>query len=104
MAREYPENPVVGMGGVVIEEGRALLIRRGSEPLRGEWSIPGGTLELGGSLESGVARGLLDETGLDRRVLELIEVFDRVYLEDAGGDGVATKTGPRFHYVIVDYL
>jgi 8-oxo-dGTP diphosphatase len=102
--REYPEHPIVGVGGVVIERDRALLIRRGSEPLRGEWSIPGGTLELGESLESGVARELLEETGLEVRVLELIEVFDRVYLEDAGGDGVATKTGPRFHYVIVDYL
>jgi 8-oxo-dGTP diphosphatase len=102
--REYPERPVVGVGGVVIENERALLIRRASEPLRGEWSIPGGTLELGESLERGVARELLEETGLEVRVLELIELFDRVYLEDAGGDGVATKKGPRFHYVIADYL
>ncbi|HYW67653.1 MAG TPA: NUDIX domain-containing protein, partial [Candidatus Dormibacteraeota bacterium] len=55
MAREYPERPVVGVGGVVIENGRVLLIRRGSEPLRGHWSIPGGTLELGESLQQGVA-------------------------------------------------
>jgi 8-oxo-dGTP diphosphatase len=101
--REYPERPVVGVGGVVIEKERALLIRRGSEPLRGEWSIPGGTLELGESLERGVARELLEETGLEVRVLELIDVFDRVYVEEAAGDGAAKK-GPRFHYVIVDYL
>ena len=56
-----------------------LLIRRGSEPLRGEWSIPGGTLELGESLQEGVARELSEETGLDVRVLELIEVFDRIF-------------------------
>jgi 8-oxo-dGTP diphosphatase len=103
MAREYPERPVVGVGGVVIDDGRTLLIRRGSEPLRGQWSIPGGTLELGESLEDGVARELLEETGLEVRVLELIEVFDRIFTEpDAGGGG--TPPRPKFHYVIVDYL
>src|SRR6266851_5212170 len=55
-SREYPERPVVGIGGVIIDQGRTLLIRRGSEPLRGEWSIPGGTLELGETLEEGVVR------------------------------------------------
>lgn len=102
-SREYPERPIVGVGGVVIEEGKALLIRRGTEPLLGEWSIPGGTLEVGETLEEGVARELLEETGLEVRVLELIEVFDRIYVEStAGVDG--PKKGPRFHYVIVDYL
>src|SRR6266478_3142355 len=81
-SREYPERPVVGIGGVIIDQGRTLLIRRGSEPLRGEWSIPGGTLELGETLEEGVVRELLEETGIEVRVLELIEVFDRVFLED----------------------
>jgi 8-oxo-dGTP diphosphatase len=103
MAREYPERPVVGVGGVVIEDGRTLLILRGSEPLRGQWSIPGGTLELGESLEAGVARELLEETGLEVRVLDLIEVFDRIFTErDAGGGGTPQK--PKFHYVIIDYL
>ena len=67
MAREYPDRPVVGIGGVVIENGRALLIKRGSEPLLGQWSIPGGTLELGESLQEGVARELLEETGYSAR-------------------------------------
>lgn len=103
MAREYPERPVVGVGGVVIEDGRTLLIRRGSEPLRGQWSIPGGTLELGESLEAGVARELLEETGLEVRIVDLIEVFDRIFTEpDAGGGGTPQK--PKFHYVIIDYL
>jgi 8-oxo-dGTP diphosphatase len=103
MAREYPERPVVGVGGVVIDDGRTLLIRRGSEPLRGQWSIPGGTLELGESLKDGVARELLEETGLEVRVLDLIEVFDRIFTEpDAGGGGTLQR--PKFHYVIVDYL
>lgn len=103
MAREYPERPVVGVGGVVIEGGRTLLIRRGSEPLRGQWSIPGGTLELGESLQAGVARELLEETGLQVRVLDLIEVFDRIFTEPGDGGGGSPQK-PRFHYVIVDYL
>jgi len=103
LAREYPERPVVGVGGVVIESGRALLIRRGSEPLRGQWSIPGGTLELGESLVEGVARELLEETGLQVRVLEMIEVLDRIYTEQTDGGG-GTPDRPRFHYVIIDYL
>ena len=102
-SREYPERPVVGIGGVIIDGGRALLIRRGSEPLRGEWSIPGGTLELGETLEQGVARELLEETGIGVCVLELIEVFDRIYAED-GTVAARAQKKPRFHYVIVDYL
>jgi 8-oxo-dGTP diphosphatase len=102
-SREYPERPVVGVGGVIIQDGRALLIRRGSEPLRGEWSIPGGTLELGESLQEGVARELREETGLVVRVLELIEVFDRIFLDESSRSS-ERKPGPRFHFVIVDYL
>src|SRR3982074_1562568 len=101
-SRKYPARALVGVGGVVIDNGRALLIRRASEPLRGEWSIPGGMLELGEALEEGVARELLEETGLTVRVIELIEVFDRIYLESTAGTN--GKKGPRFHYVIVDYL
>ena len=111
MSREYPERPVVGVGGVVIEGGRALLIRRGSEPLLGQWSIPGGTLELGESLEHGVVRELKEETGLTVRIVEMIEVFDRIYEDQAaaGGESLppgveSKKKGPRYHYVIIDYL
>jgi 8-oxo-dGTP diphosphatase len=103
MAREFPNHPVVGVGGVVIHNDRALLIRRGSEPLRGQWSIPGGTLELGETLQQGVARELLEETGLEVKVLDLIEVFDRIFTEP-GSDSASEQKGPRFHFVIVDYL
>ena len=104
-SREYPERPLVGVGGVVIDNGRALLIRRASEPLRGEWSIPGGMLELGETLEQGVARELLEETGLQVRVLELIEVFERiVYAPNGASAGADGLERPRFHYVIADYL
>ncbi len=102
-SREFPERPVVGVGGVLIHKGRVLLVRRGSEPLRGEWSIPGGTLELGETLAEGVARELLEETGLVVRVLGQIEVFERIYTEKSDGANKREKR-PRFHYVIVDYL
>src|SRR6266581_7265280 len=95
-SREYPEKPVVGIGGVIIEQGRTLLIRRGSEPLRGEWSIPGGTLEVGETLEEGVVRELLEETGIKVRVIEIIEVFDRIYADD-GTIVAQTQKKPRFH-------
>lgn len=103
MAREYPDRPVVGVGGVVIENGRALLIKRGSEPLLGQWSIPGGTLELGESLQQGVARELLEETGLEVQVLDMIEAFDRIFL-DPGTANEEGRSRPKYHYVIVDYL
>jgi 8-oxo-dGTP diphosphatase len=104
-SREYPERPLVGVGGVVIDDGRALLIRRASEPLRGEWSIPGGMLELGETLQEGVARELLEETGLQVRVLQLIEVFERiVYASNREGAASEGSGRPRFHYVIADYL
>ena len=102
-SREYPERPVVGVGGVIIHEGRALLIRRGSEPLRGEWSIPGGTLELGETLTEGVVRELREETGVEVHVLGQIEVFERIFTEKSG-EKTEKKKRPRYHFVIVDYL
>lgn len=95
MKREYPDRPIVGVGGVVIHRNRALLIRRGSEPLKGEWSIPGGMLELGEELAEGMRRELKEETGLEVEPLEVIAAFDRVLRE---GKRV------KYHYVIVDYV
>jgi 8-oxo-dGTP diphosphatase len=103
LSREYPERPIVGVGGVVIEEGRTFLIRRGGEPLRGRWSIPGGTLELGETLLEGVAREMLEETGLVVRILDLIELFERISPHDTLQP--RAKNGrPKFHFVIADYL
>jgi ADP-ribose pyrophosphatase YjhB (NUDIX family) len=95
MKREFPQQPIIGVGGVVIDRGRALLIRRGKEPLKGEWSIPGGMLELGEELTAGVQRELKEETGLEVRPVEVILVFDRIQRQ---GRRV------KYHYVIVDYL
>ena len=96
---------MVGVGGVVIDGGRALLIRRGSPPLLGEWSIPGGLLEVGETIEQGIARELAEETGLDVRVVELIEVLDRIFPAPPGSDGKpADPKRPQYHFVILDYL
>ena len=102
-SREYPDRPVIGVGGVIIDNGRTVLIRRGTEPLLGEWSIAGGTIEIGETLEEAVHRELREETGLEVRVLELIELFDRIYL-DQHSTAATDKKKPRFHYVIADYL
>jgi 8-oxo-dGTP diphosphatase len=101
--REYPERPIVGVGGVLIDDGKALLIRRGSEPLLGQWSIPGGTLEVGETIVEGIARELFEETGITVRVLDLIEVFERInpYSPPESREAVPR---PRFHFVIVDHL
>jgi 8-oxo-dGTP diphosphatase len=80
----------------VIAGGRTLHIRRGNPPLEGEWSIPGGTLDVGETLIEGVRRELEEETGLKVRVLDLIEVFERIFLDAEGR--------PKFHFVILDYL
>jgi 8-oxo-dGTP diphosphatase len=96
LSREYPERPFIGVGGVVISGNRVLLIQRGNPPLEGQWSIPGGMLELGETLIEGVRRELAEETGLDVRVLNLIEVFERLDLDQSGK--------PKYHFVVLDYL
>lgn len=96
---------MVGVGGVVIDDGRALLIRRGSHPLKGEWSIPGGLLEVGETIVQGIARELAEETGLEVRVVELIEVFERIFPAPPNADGTpGDPARPQYHFVILDYL
>jgi ADP-ribose pyrophosphatase YjhB (NUDIX family) len=92
---EFPERPIVGVGAVVVHEGRALIVKRAHEPRRGEWSLPGGRVELGETLVEATRRELREETGLEVAVGELIEVFDRIHRLD---DRV------RYHFVIVDFL
>jgi 8-oxo-dGTP diphosphatase len=95
MQREFPDAPLVGVGAVVVDQGRVLLVQRGTEPLRGQWSLPGGLVECGESLSNAVAREVREETGLNVEPVELIELLDRIYRE---GERV------RYHYVIADYL
>ena len=95
MQREFPLAPLVGVGAVVVEQGRVLLVRRGTEPLKGQWSLPGGMLELGESLTGGVVREVREETGIIVEPVELVELLDRIQRD---GERV------RFHYVLADYL
>ncbi len=95
MQREFPWSPLVGVGAVVVDRGRVLLVRRGTEPLRGQWSLPGGMVEIGEALTAALVREVGEETGLMVDVVELIELLDRIHRD---GDRV------RFHYVIADYL
>lgn len=96
MQREYPQHPLVGVGALIVEDGRVLLIKRGKAPLLGEWSIPGGMLELGETVRAGAEREALEETGLVVHAAELLGVFDRVI------PGEDNRT--RYHYVLVDFL
>lgn len=93
--REYPERPILAVGGVVVHQGRALLIRRGQPPLEGRWSIPGGIVELGETIADAVARELKEETGVCVRVLDLIEIYEKVARDEAGA--------AQYHFVILDY-
>ena len=95
--REFPQAPIVGVGALVIDGGRMLLVRRGHEPLKGRWSLPGGVLELGETLEQGVMREVLEETGLQVRPVAMVEVLDRITRDQASGR-------IRYHYVLVDFL
>ena len=95
-SRQYPERPIVGVGAVIVDAGKVVLVRRRYEPLAGQWSLPGGTLELGETLEAGAAREIREETGLHVEVGPIIEVFDRIMLDD--------ERHVRYHFVLVDYL
>jgi len=96
MKREYPEHPLVGVGAVMVEGDRVVLVRRAAQPMAGEWSIPGGLLELGEAMREGAEREALEETGLQVEAGEMLEVLDRI-VPDADGK-------PRYHYVLIDFL
>ena len=96
MKRDYPERPIIGVGAVIIHGDRGLLVRRATEPLKGEWSVPGGMLELGEKLREGAAREALEETGLQVDVGEVLDVFDSIFTDDDG------RT--QYHYVLIDFL
>ncbi len=96
MKRDYPERPIIGVGAVIVTGDRALLVRRATEPLKGEWSVPGGMLELGEKLRDGAAREALEETGLQVEAAEVLDVFDSIFT-DADG-----RT--QYHYVLIDFL
>ena len=96
MVREYPERPIVAVGGIVVRDGRVLLVKRGREPSAGRWTIPGGAVRVGEQLHEAVVRELREECGVEVEVGPVVEVLDRVVR-----DGTSRV---QFHYVIIDYL
>jgi 8-oxo-dGTP diphosphatase len=94
--REYPSVPRVGVGAVVLDNGRVLLVRRGKQPLIGKWSLPGGMVELGETTREAIRREVAEECGLEIRVGEVAGILDRV-VRDAEGR-------IRYHWVLVDYV
>jgi 8-oxo-dGTP diphosphatase len=95
-SRQYPAQPIVGVGAVIMQQGKVVLVKRKFEPLAGQWSLPGGRLELGETLESGLAREMIEETGLEVQVGPVVDVFDRILLDP--------ERRVRYHYVLIDYL
>lgn len=95
MKRDYPDRPLVGVGAVIVSGDRAVIVQRGSEPLKGQWSIPGGALEVGETLRQCAVREALEETGLQVEAGEVLEVFDAIYAEPDGRI--------LYHYVLIDF-
>jgi ADP-ribose pyrophosphatase YjhB (NUDIX family) len=96
MSRDFPDRPIAGVGAVIVHQGRVVIVQRANEPRKGEWSIPGGVLEIGETLRQCAAREAREETGLEVEPGEVLDVFDSITTEP---DGRA-----RYHFVIVDFL
>ena len=94
--RKYPDRPYVGIGAVIVHEGRVVLVKRRFEPLAGQWSIPGGAVEAGETLEACITREMAEETGFFVQVGPVIEVLDRITRDDEGRI--------LYHFVLIDYL
>ncbi len=94
--REYPKHPLIGVGAIIIDGDKIVLIERGHAPLAGEWSIPGGVLEIGETMREGVVREAREETSLLVEPLDLLGVYDRVLRDDRGQ--------VLYHYVLIDFL
>jgi mutator protein MutT len=94
--RRYPQRPVLGIGALIFDRGKILLVERGKEPLKGCWSLPGGVLEIGETLEQGIVREVREETGLEVEPLKMLEIFERIIRDSQGA--------PEYHYVLIDYI
>src|SRR3954465_732169 len=94
--RRYPRRPLVGIGALIFHRGRILMAQRGKDPLKGWWSLPGGAVETGETLDQAVRREVLEETGLIIEPVRMFEVFERIMRDAAGA--------PEYHFVLLDYV
>ena len=95
-SRQYPSRPFLGVGALIFEDEKILLVERGKEPLKGYWSLPGGIVETGEKLEEAIRREVEEETGLDVEPYAMFEIFERIMPDPEGR--------PEYHYVLIDYL
>jgi ADP-ribose pyrophosphatase YjhB (NUDIX family) len=95
-SRRYPRRPLIGVGAILLRRDRILMAQRGREPLKGWWSLPGGLLEIGETLDFAVRRETREETGLEVKPLGVLEIFERIMRDGAGL--------PEYHYVLIDYV
>jgi 8-oxo-dGTP diphosphatase len=94
--RRYPERPILGVGALIFNRDKILLVERGKEPLKGHWSLPGGVLEIGETLEQGIIREVREETGLEVSPIKVLEIFERIIRD--------TQGAAEYHYVLIDYI
>ena len=96
MSREYPAFPLIGVGALIVDGDRVVLVKRGNPPAKGEWSIPGGLVDVGETLQAAVRREVAEETGLEVEPEGLVELLERIFRDDAGR--------VKYHYVLADFL
>ncbi|OPX19242.1 MAG: hypothetical protein BZ151_10310 [Desulfobacca sp. 4484_104] len=96
MKRHYPDQPIIGVGAIIFKDATVLLVRRGQEPAKGAWSLPGGAVEVGETLEAALVREVMEETALTVEVLGITAVLERIYRDGQGQ--------VPYHYVLIDYL
>lgn len=96
MNRRYPDRPFAGVGAVVFRGTEVLLVKRGHPPAAGKWSIPGGLVELGESLDAAVCREVMEETGVEVRTIDLVAALDRIILD--------RENRIEYHYILLDFV
>jgi len=96
MGRDYPAHPLVGVGAIILDANRVVLVRRGRPPALGQWSLPGGIVELGETMEEAIVREVEEEVGLKVEVSQIVSVLDWILVDAAGA--------VEFHYVLMDFL